>query len=547
MSRPWYKFYPEGVPRSINYPEIPLHALLERSCSKYPEKLALIEGDTGKSLTYKEFFGASSAFARALHDVGMKKGDVVAIFTPNTLHFPVAYYGALMAGCTVTCIGALAKEGTLQFQLNDSEAKAIVVHESLLPTYMNVSESVKTIEKVFVAREDISKDLKLPSDKFIDFNKIILERKGTEPPRVEIDPKNDLACLQYTGGTTGIPKGAMLTHFNMVSNAIAFSTWIMSKDAQDVFLAALPLSHIYGMTTSMNAPIYSAGTIVLLRRFDVKLVMEVIQKYAITIFCGVPTMYALIVASPDVKNYNLRSIRCCISGGSPLPPEVQRRFRDLTGAVIVEGYGLTECSPGTHTNPIDPTYRTVKVGSIGLPWPDVDAKIVDLETGSKELPPGEIGELIIKGPQVMKGYWKRPKETDEVLRDGWVYTGDIAKMDEDGYFYIIDRKKDLIKYKGYSVYPREIEDIIYEHPAVKLCAVIGKPDPIAGEVPKAFVVLKDGASLTEEELIAFLKERLEPYKLVKEIEFRKELPLTSAGKVSRRLLKEEELRKVASR
>ncbi|MEM2450816.1 MAG: AMP-binding protein, partial [Nitrososphaerota archaeon] len=287
------------------------------------------------------------------------------------------------------------------------------------------------------------------------------------------------------------------------------------------------------------------GTIVLLQKFDVKKVLETIQSYGVTVFCGVPTMYALIVASPEVQSYNLRSIRCCISGGSPLPPEVQRKFIQLTGGVLVEGYGLTECSPGTHTNPVDPSMKSVKIGSIGLPWPDVDARIVDLETGSKTLPPGEIGELVIKGPQVMLGYWKRPEETREVLRDGWLYTGDVAKMDEDGYFYIVDRKKDLIKHKGYSVYPREVEDVIYEHPAVKLCAVVGKPDPVAGEVPKAFVVLKDGAQLTADELINFLKERLEPYKLVREVEFRKELPLTSAGKVHRRLLREEELSKAS--
>ncbi|MEM2328682.1 MAG: AMP-binding protein, partial [Nitrososphaerota archaeon] len=374
---------------------------------------------------------------------------------------------------------------------------------------------------------------------------VVLSKYSPEPPKVEINPKRDLACLQYTGGTTGTPKGAMLTHFNMVSNAIAFSVWTRCRPAKEVFLTVLPLSHIFGMTTSMNAPIYTVGTIVLLQKFDVKKVLETIQSYGVTVFCGVPTMYALIVASPEVQSYNLRSIRCCISGGSPLPPEVQRKFIQLTGGVLVEGYGLTECSPGTHTNPVDPSMKSVKIGSIGLPWPDVDARIVDLETGSKTLPPGEIGELVIKGPQVMLGYWKRPEETREVLRDGWLYTGDVAKMDEDGYFYIVDRKKDLIKHKGYSVYPREVEDVIYEHPAVKLCAVVGKPDPVAGEVPKAFVVLKDGAQLTADELINFLKERLEPYKLVREVEFRKELPLTSAGKVHRRLLREEELSKAS--
>ncbi|MEM4676181.1 MAG: long-chain fatty acid--CoA ligase [Nitrososphaerota archaeon] len=543
MDRPWYRFYPEGVPRSIDYPEMPLHGLLERSASTYPEKIAVVSGENGYRLTYRELNELASRFANVLISMNAARGDRVALFLPNIPQFLIAYYGALKAGCVVTTISPLARENTLLFQLNDSEAESLVVYEPLLPTFLKVASSTK-VKRIFVTGGDTNKPPQLPEGNYHWFD-VVLSKYSPEPPKVEINPKRDLACLQYTGGTTGTPKGAMLTHFNMVSNAIAFSVWTRCRPAKEVFLTVLPLSHIFGMTTSMNAPIYTVGTIVLLQKFDVKKVLETIQSYGVTVFCGVPTMYALIVASPEVQSYNLRSIRCCISGGSPLPPEVQRKFIQLTGGVLVEGYGLTECSPGTHTNPVDPSMKSVKIGSIGLPWPDVDARIVDLETGSKTLPPGEIGELVIKGPQVMLGYWKRPEETREVLRDGWLYTGDVAKMDEDGYFYIVDRKKDLIKHKGYSVYPREVEDVIYEHPAVKLCAVVGKPDPVAGEVPKAFVVLKDGAQLTADELINFLKERLEPYKLVREVEFRKELPLTSAGKVHRRLLREEELSKAS--
>ncbi|MEM1991953.1 MAG: long-chain fatty acid--CoA ligase [Nitrososphaerota archaeon] len=543
MDRPWYRFYPESVPRSIDYPEIPLHGLLERSASAYPEKIAVVSGENGYRLTYRELNELASRFANVLISMDAARGDRVALFLPNIPQFLIAYYGALKAGCVVTTISPLARENTLLFQLNDSEAESLVVYEPLLPTFLKVTSSTK-VKRIFVTGGDTNKPPQLPEGNCHWFD-VVLSKYSPEPPKVEINPKRDLACLQYTGGTTGTPKGAMLTHFNMVSNAIAFSVWTRCRPAKEVFLTVLPLSHIFGMTTSMNAPIYTVGTIVLLQKFDVKKVLETIQSYGVTVFCGVPTMYALIVASPEVQSYNLRSIRCCISGGSPLPPEVQRKFIQLTGGVLVEGYGLTECSPGTHTNPVDPSMKSVKIGSIGLPWPDVDARIVDLETGSKTLPPGEIGELVIKGPQVMLGYWKRPEETREVLRDGWLYTGDVAKMDEDGYFYIVDRKKDLIKHKGYSVYPREVEDVIYEHPAVKLCAVVGKPDPVAGEVPKAFVVLKDGAQLTADELINFLKERLEPYKLVREVEFRKELPLTSAGKVHRRLLREEELSKAS--
>jgi len=372
----------------------------------------------------------------------------------------------------------------------------------------------------------------------------LLRKHPPKPLEVEVKSKEDLAVLQYTGGTTGVPKGAMLTHFNLLSNAVMCSKWLRSEPTKDVHLTLLPLYHIYGMTTAMNAPISLAGTMVMLPKFDPVEVLSTIQKYRVTVFCGVPTIYAVLISHPDINKYDLSSINFCISGSAPLPPEVQKKFMELTGGVLVEGYGLSESSPVTHCNPFDRSMKTVKIGSIGLPWPDTDAKIVDLETGRKTLKPGEVGELAVKGPQVMKGYWKKPEDTKQVLRRGWLYTGDIGKMDEDGYFYITDRKKDIIKYKGYSVYPRELEDVLYEHPAVKLCGVIGKPDPDAGEIPKAFIILKEGATATEEEIINFVKERVAPYKRIQEVEFRKELPMTAVGKVLRRILREEELKKM---
>jgi long-chain acyl-CoA synthetase len=297
------------------------------------------------------------------------------------------------------------------------------------------------------------------------------------------------------------------------------------------------------MTTSLNVPISLAATMVLLPKFDPPTTLETIQRHKVTIFCGVPTMYSVLLASPALCNYDLTSIRVCISGASPLPPQVQKRFMNVTGGFLAEGYGLTEASPVTHCNPVDRTMKSVKVGSIGLPLPDTDARIVDVETGEKTLGAGKTGELAVKGPQVMRGYWRKPEETALVLRDGWLLTGDIAHMDQEGYFYITDRKKDLIKYKDYSVYPRELEDVLYEHPAVKLCAVVGKPSPVVGEVPKAFIVLKDGAEATEAEVMAFVKENVAPYKAVREVEFRQELPISAAGKVLRRALQEEEKRK----
>jgi long-chain acyl-CoA synthetase len=283
---------------------------------------------------------------------------------------------------------------------------------------------------------------------------------------------------------------------------------------------------------------------ILLPRPDLVEILKSIQKHHVTIFGGVPTLYAALIAHQDISKYNLKSVKFCISGASPLPPEVQKKFMDVTGGVLVEGYGLTESSPVTHSNPLDPTMKTVKVGSIGLPWPDTEAKIVDIKSGKKALRAGEIGELAVNGPQVMKGYWKMPEETEAVLKDGWLYTGDVGKMDEEGYFYITDRKKDLIKYKGYSVYPREIEDVIYEHPAVKLCGVIGKPKPVVGEIPKAFIVLKEDAEASEEEIKNFVKEKVATYKAIREVEFRKELPLSLVGKVLRRELREEEIKKM---
>jgi long-chain acyl-CoA synthetase len=337
----------------------------------------------------------------------------------------------------------------------------------------------------------------------------------------------------------------MLTHYNLVTNAVCCAYWLYGQDApntetQDVFLTALPLFHIYGMTTAMNAPIYMAGTMVMLPRPDPVDVLKAIQNQKVTVYCGVPTLYSQLIDHPDIQKYNLRTVRFCISGSAPLPPEVQKRFMELTGGVLVEGYGLTESSPVTHSNPLDKTLKTVKIGSIGIPWPDTDAKIVDVQIGKKELETNQDGELIIKGPQIMQGYWNLPDETKDVLRNGWLYTGDIAKMDQQGYFYITDRKKDLIKYKGYSVYPREIEDVLYEHPAVKLCAVIGKPDKAAGELPKAFIILKEGASATEDEIRKFVNAKVAPYKAIREIEIRKELPMTPVGKVLRRTLRDEE-------
>ncbi|MGB9740341.1 MAG: long-chain-fatty-acid--CoA ligase [Candidatus Bathyarchaeia archaeon] len=559
LEKPWFKFWPEGVPKHIDYPEIPLFDFLRKTAEKYPDNIALVYFDN--KITYKELDLATDKFATALTDFGVKKGDKVAIFLPNVPQFIIAYYGAIKTGAIVTAISPLYKEREVEHQLNDSEAETVVVLDMLYPIIEKVWEKTKLKMVIVTGLKDYMPSMtaflgsllgKIPSHKVerkpnVYFFKELLSKYEAKPPVVEINPKEDLVALQYTGGTTGTSKGAMLTHMNLVSNAIMCRAWL--KDAQEgneVFLAVLPLFHIYGMTTGMNAPIYMAGKTVLLPRFDPISTFEAIQKYKITVFCGAPTMYSMLLAHPALGKYDCKSIRFCISGSAPLPPEVQKKFMEVTGGVLVEGYGLTESSPVTHCNPLDKTMKTVKIGSIGIPWPDTDAKIMDAETGEKELAPGEVGELVVKGPQVMKGYWKMSEETAAVLRNGWLYTGDIGRMDEDGYFYITDRKKDLIKYKGYSVYPRELEDVLYEHPAVKLCGVVGKPDPIAGEIPKAFVVLKEGMTATEKEIMDFVNEKVAPYKAIREVEFRKELPMTMVGKVLRRVLQEEERTKAAA-
>ncbi len=455
---------------------------------------------------------------------------------PNIPQFIIAYFGVLKAGAIITAISPLYREREVEHQLRDSGAEAIVALDSLYPIIAAVGQKTKIKNVILTGLEDYSlENAPSPTVSNILSFKPLVEAASQNQPALQFNPGEDLAALQYTGGTTGISKGAMLTHSNLISNALAFAAWIHGRIAQETFLTALPLFHIYGMTTSMTAPVSLAAKMVLLPRFKPAQVMQAIQRRKVTVFCGVPTMYQMLLESPELDKYDLTSIRVCISGASPLNPQTQTRFMENTGSFLAEGYGLTEASPVTHCTPVDRTLRTVKVGSIGLPLPDTEAKIVDLETG-EALAQGETGELAVKGPQVMKGYWEKPEETALVLRDGWLFTGDIARMDKDGYFFITDRKKDLIKSKNYSVYPRELEDIIYEHPSVKLCAVIGKNDLLAGEVPKAYIVLKEGTAMSAEEIMNFVNEKVASFKAIREVEFRKELPISSAGKVLKRLL-----------
>jgi len=541
-SRPWFKHWPAGVPQTIDYPRIPLDQVLRDTAAKYPERTAVTYFD--HQMSYAELDAESDAFAAALQEMGVVKGDRVALFLPNVPQFVVAFFGTLKARAVVTSVNPLHKEREVAHQLMDAGAETIVALDSLISIVEVASKRTRLRRAIVTGTKDYlggtpafepRGDLRKQS-----FMNLLRNHASRRPVKSPLDPLEDLAVLQYTGGTTGTPKGAMLTHWNMVTNMFMFARWIKGSEKGETFLIVIPLSHIYGMTTSMNVSILLGGKMVLFPRFDPVATLESIQVQRVSVFCGVPTMYAMLISHPKLGEYDLGSIRACISGSAPLPLRVMEKFAMITGGVVVEGYGLTEASPGTHCNPLDPSFATIREGSIGLPFPDTDAMVVDVESGTKELSPGEVGELIVAGPQIMKGYWNNPEETGLVIRKGWLYTGDIARMDEDGYFFIVDRKKDMIKYKDYSVYPRELEEILYEHPAVRLCAVIGKPRPVVGEIPKAFVVLKEGANATAQEMMEFVNSKVAPYKAVREVEFRKELPMTSVDKVFKRALQEEE-------
>jgi long-chain acyl-CoA synthetase len=536
-NKPWFKSWPAQIPKHIEYPKVPLQDIFQKSAKEFPQKTAIVFDE--REITYAQLDLLSNQFANSLVKIGTKKGDRVAIFLPNIPQFIVAYLGILKTGGVVTAISPLHREREVEYQLRDSGAQTIVSLDSLYPIIAKVEKRTQVKNVIITGLDEYCYKKTRPPDVPHTFAfQGLMEKADRGFPTIQFHLNEDLALLQYTGGTTGTPKAAMLTHANLVSNALAFAAWIKGTAAQEIFLTTLPLSHIYGMTTSMIVPLSLAAKIVLMPKFEPAKAEEAIQTHKVTVFCGVPTMYAALLANSELGKFDLTSIRVCISGASGLPPQIQNQFMQITGGFLAEGYGLTEASPVTHCSPVDRTMRTVKIGSIGLPLPDTDARIVDLETGKKNLSTGETGELMVKGPQVMKGYWHKPGETALVLQDGWLLTGDIAYMDKDGYFYITDRKKDLIKTKDYSVYPRELEDILYEHPAVKLCAVVGKPDKWAGEVPKAYIVLKERMTVSTEQIITFVNEKVAPYKSIHEVEFRKELPISSAGKVLKRSLRE---------
>jgi long-chain acyl-CoA synthetase len=557
VGRPWREAWAKHVIEMGDEPPEPrpLFDLVSATAARGPKKTCV--RFQGASMTYAQVDDLSSRFATALVSLGVRKGDRVAIFMPNMPQFVLAYFGILKAGGVVVPCSPLYKAKELEFQLRDSGASVIAAAN-------DVVEGNDLFASVEACRRD--RDLKVITASLTDYLPSAkralagfagvknVKREGTagafrdivaksQPLRrfAAVDARKDVAVLQYTGGTTGVAKGAMLTHANLYLNAVVIATWFPLA-GDDIALGVLPFFHIYGMTAAMNAPLYAGSSIVLLPRFEVEAVMETIQKERVTSFCGVPTMYIAVINHPDVKNFSLRTVRGCISGGAALPTAVIKSFGELTGGVLVEGYGLSEASPVTHCNPMGEG-ASVREGSIGVPLPFTDAEVVDMDDASKRLGVGEVGELAVKGPQVMLGYWNNKAETENVLtKDGWLLTGDVARMDADGYFYIVDRKKDMIDVSGLKVYPREVEELLFTYPAVKEAAVVGVSDAYRGEAVSAYVVLKPDAKgkVTEEEIVQFCRANLATYKAPRKVTFVDELPKTLVGKVLRRRLREAE-------
>ena len=562
--KPWLKFYEPHVPEHIDYPQTIMPAVLEEMARKYPDHTALIFKDT--KLTFRQYNDAVDRFAAALQGLGVKKGDRVAVHLPNVPQFPIAYYAILRMGGIVVPCNPIYTARELRHQLKDSGAEVCVTLSLMYPLVKQVRADrdlrhvivaqIKTYLPPFLRvlftllkekkdghRVDISGDAH--TTWFAD----VLAQAPAKPQPVQIG-LDDTAVLMYTGGTTGVSKGAQLSHKNILVNAYQCKVWLNADESTEASLTALPLYHSYAMTTCMNHSTLTGAAMVLIPNpRDLEDVLKNITKHKPTQYPGVPAMYVAINNYPDLSKYDVSSIKACISGAAALPVEVQQRFQELTGARLVEGYGLSEASPVTHANPV---FGENRVGTIGVPWPDTDVKIVDVDTGEKVLGVGEAGELCVRGPQVMSGYWNMPEETANSLRPDpaggapWLHTGDIAVMDEDGYFQIRDRKKDMILgSSGLNVYPREIEEVLYEHPKVMEVAAVGIPVEDRGERPKVFVVLKPGETATEAEIIAFCKENLAPYKVPRWVEFRSELPKTAVGKILRRILVEEDLKKQA--
>ncbi len=553
VKKQWLKSYEQGVPEAVAYEDLCMPEILDRTAKQFPDRPALIF--QGTTISFRGLQDMVDRFATCLTAFGIKKGDAVALLLPNIIPCVAAYFAVLKIGAIAVMNNPLYSDPELDHQFNDSGSKVLITLDVLAPRMIALRSKTKVRQIVYTCIGDYLPTLKrvlgrwlkkypfadVPATADVYSWKECLAKYSPNPPAVK-NSFEDIAMYQYTGGTTGVSKGVMLTHANLSKQVQQLEAWFPKfTKGTEIMLGALPYFHVFGLSVSMNLSIHMAWSQVLIPRPQPVPLLEAIRNFRPTFAPLVPTMYIGMLNHPDLKKTDMSCIKGAFSGSAPLPVEVIHAFEKATGAVIVEGFGMTETTPVTHVNPFAGGAR--KVGSIGVPISDTLCRIVDLDSGTTDMPVGQPGELIIKGPQVMKGYKDKPEETAACLKDGWMFTGDIATMDEDGYFYIVDRKKDMIISGGYNVYPRDIDEVYYEHPKVQEACSIGIPDAKRGENVKLFVVLKEGETATQEELIEYGKTKLAAYKLPVEVEFRKELPKTNVGKILRKQLRAEEMEK----
>ncbi len=566
--RPWLRSYPPDVPASLEpYPRESVFALLQAAAAGFPDRPAL--AFFGRHLSYGQLLGEVERFSAVLAGLGVARGDRVGLLLPNCPEYVIAWYACQRLGVVAVGNNPLYTERELEHQIKDSGARVMVVLDQVYQRFGEIRDAAGVQEVVAVklnrympapirwlAPLKFRRDAKkhgtplpfIPTDHRVRWWKDLMRNTGPIPPAAEIAaPSEEVAALVYTGGTTGLSKGAMLSHLNLVANARQAAAWFaVVRQGEDGILAALPFFHSFG-TLAMNFCITKAAKLVLVPRFEMDLVLKAMAKEKPSLFPGVPRMYIALNENPETPKYDLKSLKACVTGAAPLPMAVAQRFEQITGgAKVVEGYGLTECSPVTHANPLE---GVRKEGFIGMPLPDTDARLSDLDEPDRIVPQGERGELCIKGPQVMLGYWNRPEETALVIRNGWLHTGDVAVMDEDGYFKIVDRLKDMIIVSGFNVYPTEVEQVLYQHPKILKCAVAGVPDETTGERVKAYIVLKPGEHATAQEITHWCRDPaqgLTGYRVPKDIEFRDSLPETLIGKVLRRALQDEERKRAST-
>ncbi|MEW6553028.1 MAG: AMP-binding protein [Actinomycetota bacterium] len=563
-----FKYWPKGVFRNLSYPEVPIQQLLRSAVLQWPWRNAIIFG--GMEMTYQELDTLSDRFATALAALGVKKGDRVGVHLPNSPHFAIAYYGLLKAGAIFVPMSPLLADREIDFELNDAGVETFIGLDMLFTVPQQVIPNSPVKRTILVSLADAYPPLTAPvkmlqkqpvPEGTLDFAALLAEYPA-EPPEIEFNPKEDLAHIAYTGGTTGTPKGVMITHYNAVVNCCQFAYWFFGGDIDyqdgkfmtkrmegdreedhilgqgvEVSLIVVPWFHAMGVIGYLSMQLSGGNTLVVFPRFEPTEYLQAIPKYGATVFGGAPQLFVPLVENPLFKETDMSGVKLVVSGAAPIPQHLLETMQEKIPGVICEAYGLSECTMGCCANP--PSREGFRLGSVGLPIPDTEIVLRDAEDGVTEVPVGEIGEICIKGPQVMQGYWNRPEETAQVLKDGWLYTGDIGRFDEDGYLYIVDRKKDMLIYKGYNVYPRDLEDVINDHPAVAQSAVVGKYDERAGDIPVAFVELKPGAQTSEEELLEYANAKLAAYKKIRLIRIVEALPASGAGKILRRELRDQ--------